>query len=214
MGRIAAIALCAALTAGGALRAESAFDLVFRTGTLDGLSQGTRLTYEGEGPAEAPPGEDWREIVVGLQPDGSAMVEGRREGGGDAAQPLGRFNAATGNPIAMLFLEQTVRRIAEATGGSPFYIRNRIRDSLAGTGRIEDVTVDWDGGPIPATEVVLLPFAEDAHRAELGPFADLEIHVVVSESVPGWYHSIRTESGAAGAEPVDQTSLTLAGITP
>ena len=37
---------------------------------------------------------------------------------------------ASANPLLLYFLETTVRAMAEATGGSPYYIRNRIREAL------------------------------------------------------------------------------------
>jgi hypothetical protein len=112
----------------------------------------------------------------------------------------------------MVFLERTVRTISEATGGSPFYIRNRIRDSLAGRGEVASLTVDWNGEAVPATQVALAPFVNDAHRADLGAYADLKIRIVMSDAVPGWYHSIRTEAPAAGAEAFHASSLALSGV--
>ncbi|MBP1807428.1 hypothetical protein [Rubellimicrobium aerolatum] len=203
MGRIATLALVAALMGPGALRAERAFDIVFRSGTLDGLPGGTQLLYDG---GAAVPDGGWSRVVVDLAGDGAAVVQGDRA---DGAEPLGRFDAGVGNPVAMVFLERTVRTISEATGGSPFYIRNRIRDALAGEVAVAAVTVPWDGGTVEATEVALSPFATDAHRADLGRFADLEIRVVVSESVPGWYHSIRAEAPAGASAEAYDASLAL-----
>jgi hypothetical protein len=212
MGRIAALSLCATL-AGGVLQAETAFDLVFRSGSLDGLPQGTELRYGGEAMPEAPDGEEWRELAVSLAPEDRALVQGLSDEEAPA-RILGSFPASVGNPIAMVFLEEAVKAISEETGGSPFYIRNRIRDALGGPGRVEAVTVAWDGGTVAATEVALVPFAEDAHRAELGAFADLEIRVVVSEAVPGWYHSIRAEAPATATEEAFAASLDLVGVGP
>lgn len=214
MGRIAALSLCVAviLAGAGAPRAEGAFDLVFRTGTLDALPQGAELRYEGEMTSGARPDEDWREVVVGLGPDDRAQVEGRADPGQGPARPIGSFDARVGNPVAMVFLERTVGTVAGATGGSPFYIRNRIRDALAGEGRVEAVTVDWGGETVPATAVVLRPFAGDARRSELGAFAGLEIRVVVSDAVPGWYHSISAEAPATPTGGAYAASLTLAGV--
>jgi hypothetical protein len=209
MGRIAtlgaALALAAALGGASAPSAPSAqeagpraFDLVFRTGTLDGLPEGTELRYAGPAAAEGASGDGWRSVVVGLAPGGRAVVEGAQ----DEAAPrvIGSFDAGVGNPLAMVFLESTVNAVAEATGGSPFYIRNRIRDALAAPGQVEEAVARWEGAEVAATEVVLLPFAADAHRAEFGAFADLEIRVVVSEAVPGWYRSI-SATAPAGEPP-------------
>ena len=48
----------------------------------------------------------------------------------DKPQPVGTFPAGVANPLLLYFLETTVRATAEATGGSPYYIRNRIREAL------------------------------------------------------------------------------------
>lgn len=214
MGRIATLSLCATLAGGGAALAEGAFDLVFRSGTLDGLPEGTELSYDGEATAVASSEEDWRRFVVALGPDDRALVEGLAAEGEGPGQSLGQYPATIGNPIAMLFLERTVNSISEQTGGSPYYIRNRIREALAGPGEVEEVTVPWDGGTIPATEVALRPFAEDARRAQLGAFADLEIRVVVSEAVPGWYVSLNAEAPATATAEGFAASMALAGVEP
>lgn len=223
MGRIATLG--AALALAGALGAQNlgaqeassrAFDLVFRTGTLDGLPEGTELRYAGPQASEgAASGDGWRSLTVGLAPGGRAVVEGIEDD--TAARVIGNFDAGVGNPLAMVFLESTVNAVAEATGGSPFYIRNRIRDAMAGPGQVQDAVAEWRGAEVAATEVVLQPFAADAHRAELGPFADLEIRVVVSDAVPGWYRSISAEvppgTPSGGTDPY-ASSLSLTEAAP
>lgn len=213
-GHIATLAAALALAGGaafgtGGLQAQEAAprasDLVFRTGTLDGLPVGTELRYEGAEGTGGAAGDGWRSVVVGLAPGGRAVVEGAE--GEAAPRVVGSFDAGVGNPLATVFLESTVSAVAEATGGSPLYIRNRIRDALAGPEQVSDAIADWNGAEVPGTEVVLLPFAADAHRAEFGAFADLEIRVVVSEAVPGWYRSISAEAPGAHAYA---TSLSLA----
>lgn len=212
MARIVTLSLCAALAGAGPLHAETAFDLIFRSGTLDGLPQGTELRYDAEGPAGEE--EDWRQVVVDLAPGDEARVERWAEGADGPTQVLGSFKASIGNPVVMLFLERSVRAISEQTGGSPFYIRNRMRDALGGTGEVEAVEVPWDGGTVPATAVVLEPFADDPHRGELGGFADLVLRVVVSEAVPGWYHSMSVEAPAGGTGEGYAASLALAEVAP
>ena len=58
--------------------------------------------------------------------------------------------------------------------------------------------------------MVLRPFREDTHRAQLGGFADLEIRVVMSDAVPGWYRSLAAEAPAAGEAEAYASALTLA----
>jgi hypothetical protein len=213
MNRIVTLSLGLALLWGAPLRAESAFDLVFRSGTLDGLPEGTELHYDARGLEDQRDQSAWREVVLDLGAQNSALLERRLEEEGPA-RPLGNFSAAIGNPVGMMFLEQTVNSVATATGGSPFYIRNRIREALGGEGETEAVTATWDGEEVPATAIALRPLAGDEHRAQLGRFADLEIRVVVSEAVPGWYLSLSAEAPAAAAEGAYATSLSLAGVEP
>lgn len=74
------------------------------------------------------------------------------------------------------------------------------------------MTAEWEGEEVPATEIVLAPFVEDQHRAELGAFADLEIRVVVSEEVPGWYRSISAEAPASATGPAYATAFSIAEV--
>ncbi len=175
----------------GAASAESAYDLLFRTGTLAGLDAGDRLEYAAVAPAVAGKAGD-ATFGLALREGGRVTLE--RAEGESPPQVLAEFDATTGNPMAMFFLETTTRRVAEATGGSPFYIRNRIKDAVFGEGDASPVAVTWNGHEIAATEVRLAPFEGDPHRSELGPFADLEITVVMSEEVPGWYLAMRAET--------------------
>ena len=90
-----------------------------------------------------------------------------REGDGKV-QPIAAFPASGPNPVLLYFLETTARGMAAATGGSPFYIRNRIREALAAAPL----------GPADAPgEVVLRPFAADPNRARMGAFADLALRL-------------------------------------
>lgn len=73
--------------------------------------------------------------------------------------PVTDFSRDSAHPVLMYFLESTVRHMAEATGGSPFYIRNRIRDALIAAPMGAEVT----------------PFASDRNRDKMGDFADLTL---------------------------------------
>lgn len=186
-----------------------AFDTIFRTGTLDALPEGAELRYDGSGmPGTAADGE-WTHIDVAIEPGDRAVVEGTQ--GTAPPRVLGTFDAGVGNPLAMVFLEMTVNAVAQATGGSPTYIRNRMRDALAGPGEVTATSETWEGTSIEATEVVLRPFEDDPHGAALGAFADLTLRMVVSEAVPGWYLSVGAAAPAVAASPGFDASLSLAG---
>ena len=90
--------------------------------------------------------------------------------------PVGSFSPRVANPVLLYFLETTVRAMAEATGGSPYYIRNRMREALAAA----------DLGPEgPTRAVTLRPFAADANRVRMGEFADLTIRLSFDPGEPG-----------------------------
>ena len=103
--------------------------------------------------------------------------------------------------------------ISEATGGGRIYIRNRIKDALAGPGEVAEVTVPWEGEEVAATRVTLTPFADDSNRQQLGAYADLQLQATVSEEVPGWYHSLSATTPAYGADGGGSAELELAEVT-
>lgn len=195
MRRVAGIFLSVMLAAGPVAAAEGhdGYDLIFRTGTLTAFVPGDALHYQSVTDNEAAPPE-----AQGVQ-----SYDLRIEEGGTARlmrvldegqQPVAGFDAGVGNPMAMFFLERLVRDLAQATGGSTFYIRNRIKEALLAPVGITPVQVDWEGQSRAAQEVVLAPFVGDANAARLGPFAALRVVFDVSEDVPGWYHSMRAET--------------------
>lgn len=173
--------------AGHAANQTEGYDLIFRTSTLSGFSPDDHLRYEAEmkNEAAAPQEPQMFDLVIedGDKARLSRDIEGKR-------QSLAVFDASVGNPMAMFFLERLVRDLAAATGGSKFYIRNRIKDSLLAPELITSDHITYDGVEQPAKRVTLAPFVADQNRARLGPFAELRIDFLMSDAVPGWYYEI------------------------
>ena len=80
---------------------------------------------------------------------------------------IGPFPTSGGDPVVTFFLESTARDMAALTGGSPDYIRNRIKDAVFRGGEVT--------GAEGAREVVLRPFADDPNKARMQGFETLEI---------------------------------------
>ena len=97
------------------------------------------------------------------------------------------FPADAGNPIVMAFLESSLRSMAQITGGSPYYIRNRIKEALRSSGDVTPITIEIDGKTIDAREVVFHPFENDKNADRMGDFAGLELKFVVADDVPGGF---------------------------
>ncbi len=115
-------------------------------------------------------------------------------------QPMGTFPTGVANPLLLYFLETTVRAVAEKTGGSPYYIRNRIREAL--------VAADLGSGD-GAREVVLTPFATDANKAKMGVFADLTIRLRFDPARPDRILELSADT-AAGADGYHEKLVLIA----
>ncbi|TBN52349.1 hypothetical protein EYF88_04430 [Paracoccus sediminis] len=86
---------------------------------------------------------------------------------------IGPFPISGGDPVLTFFLEQTTRDMARLTGGSPFYIRNRIKESLAQGGQITRA----DNGTVARFQ----PFTADPNAARMGGFQTLTLTFVLDD---------------------------------
>lgn len=124
------------------LSAGELSDVILAPGALSGLD--APLTYDRK------LGDESETLLLRPGPRLTLILDGRE---------VGAFAPDSAHPAVMFFLESTVRHMAEATGGSPFYIRNRIRDALA-------------QAPLDAP---VMPFSGDPNRAQMGQFAGLTL---------------------------------------
>ena len=115
-------------------------------------------------------------------------------------RPVSKFPASSGNPLVPIFLESTLRTMSRVTGGSVFYIRNRIKDAFGSSGTMTSVDVTVNGEITPGTEVVFEPFVGDKNRHRMGPFANLTLTFVLSDKVPGDVVRFRAATGPDGAD--------------
>ncbi|MFO1141027.1 MAG: hypothetical protein U1E59_01340 [Amaricoccus sp.] len=171
-------------------------DLLMAPGLFDAAPAGEILAYNEERsvPAgDAPTVKPVRGGEVRLDAvDGAGGRELRLfEGSGDAARPVGSFPTGVANPLLLYFLETTVRVMAEASGGSPYYIRNRIRDALA----VSDLGAA-DGA---AREATLTPFANDPNRPRMGEFGDLAIRLRFDPAAPARILELSADTATAGS---------------
>ena len=123
--------------------------------------------------------------------DGQPVLQVTRDTGTDTRR-IGPFPISGGDPVLVLFLEQTARDMAALTGGSPFYIRNRIKDAVFRGGRI----ARRDGQAI----AVFHPFADDPNAARMGGFDTLTLTFVLdgNPKAPIRQMLAETEGGTPG----------------
>ncbi|GLK77185.1 hypothetical protein GCM10008171_24390 [Methylopila jiangsuensis] len=204
------------LGVGAAFAAPTAVQLVFESGGLKTLAPGATLSYrfarETDDKTLAPAFQDEVKLVVTAAEGGGkaatvAMFTGAR------AQSYGPLSA-DGNPVIIAVLEQDVREMQKLLGGSPYYIRNRMRDAINAGERVEPVRFELAGKPVDGWKVTLKPFARDAQRDKLKDFADRSYELTFSDAVPGGLYSLVTVTPRKSAEtPLLVENLTFSGVT-
>ena len=179
---------------------EETYALLFRNGTLDAVDRDTELHYSRTVQNRLQPEADARDtgrIAILFDEGDMARLEFRQD---DKGRALGRFPANVGNPMIMVFYESVIRDMAESAGGSPFYIRNRVKESLVQPAQIEPGEAVVNGKTVPTQTVRLRPFEDDPNQARMRGFGDLTLSVTMSEAVPGWYLSLVAEAEAYRSE--------------
>lgn len=192
------LALLACLFGATSFAAET-YDLIFKKGTLADLSQETNLVYDksvsiqnNQQDSELNTGQ----VRLTLAEDDVAALKFEQ---GEKYRVLGKFPASVGNPIIMYFVETVVRDVAANAGGSPFYIRNRIKESLVKFAEIEKKNESFGGNDVEVQQITLRPFLGDKNLGKMQGYGELSMTFTMSEEVPGWYYSlVASAKGASG----------------
>lgn len=201
-----------------ALAAPSATQLFFDTAYLPQLPAGTTLNYVYKHvTSEEKLGESFDETLamkVEVEPTDAAKrvadVEIHR---GDRIGEAGPFPTQNGNPIALVLLERDVRELAQLSKGSPFYLRNRVREHLA-TSTVEPTRFSFGGKEIEGWKMTMVPFAEDPNKDKLLELGARRYEFIFADEVPGGLYSVRVVTPAKeGTTNIIETSLTLTGVT-
>ena len=190
---------CTSLVAEAVDGAET-YDLLFRNGTLDTIDREAELVYRRTLKNSLMPDAEARntgDVAVFFEEGDMARLEFRQE---EKHRALGRFPATVGNPMIMYFYESVIRDMSSTAGGSPFYIRNRVKESLIQPSEVEPGEATVNGETIETKTIRLEPFAGDPNRERMRGFGNLTLTVTMSEAVPGWYVSLVAEADAYRSE--------------
>lgn len=198
--------------------AAEVYDLLFKTGTLDGISRTSVLDYERHVSArdnEKLATRSSGKITLSFGPEDMAELKFTQ---GDKYRNIGSFPATVGNPMIMYFVETVIRDMASTAGGSPYYIRNRVKAALVKEVPIREETIRIGGRDVSARSVTLHPFEGDPNRERMKGFEDLALTITMSDEVPGWYYELKAETGGQKDEkagkkedaPVYSSSIVLA----
>ncbi len=201
----------------GPLAAADTYELLFRSTALKGLEAVSDGSEAGQSTliydrviSGADEGQADGSFSIGLKvkaDDNVALTlyQGTRSRG------LGNYPASVGNPLIMYFLESVLADVAFQSGGSPFYMRNRIKEALLRDAQIVPVSLHYQDHEIAGREVTIRPFTNDKARERMGRFSQLALAVTVSEDIPGWYYSLvaTVPAAAGGAEAGYSNAITL-----
>lgn len=178
-------------------------EILFDTRQIEAVATGSVLTYTHDRHfatvGEMPPIEDGEIRVLVFEGDEGRLTKVTLENS-IGKRSLEHFPADSGNPILITFLESTVQSVHRATKGSPFYIRNRMKDALATGGAKSENTVDGK----TTTRIEYRPFENDKNRDKMMGYADLTLTFVVSSGTPGEFLelSAKTDDGETYSESI------------
>lgn len=114
---------------------------------------------------------------------------------------IGPFPSSGGDPVLTFFLETTARDMAALTGGSPFYIRNRLKDALFRGGQVErtgDTAV-----------AVFAPFKDDKNAERMLGFQSLELRFTLQDPKQPIRQMQALTGALAGDAPAYDSRLVL-----
>ena len=160
-----------ALASGGGALAGEAGDAVFAERGPWALGE---RVLDWQVTVEGPPAEGFQPVQDGAlrlaevtdPSDGQPVLQLTVSSDGHDRR-MGPFPVSGGDPVLTYFLEQTARDMVRQTGGSPFYIRNRIKDALFRGG---EITRDGDDAT-----AVFRPFADDPNAERMQGFQTLTL---------------------------------------
>lgn len=175
---------------------EKAAPILFETRQLDLIGKDQEVTYrfEKRGSDERIVGKDYADdLRLGV-----AKVGGKGERDvvfkvftGDQARDPQNWPELTVNPVFIWYLDRTVATLSSLAGGSPMYLKHKIREAL-GKATAEAVKADYNGQSVDAYQVKISPFAEDANASKMQGFHNSSITIVVSNQVPGYFVNLQS----------------------
>jgi hypothetical protein len=200
-----------AVLAGPALAEPTSSSLLFETPALVGVATGTTLVYRLERTvAQSGAGllPSMSTVELSLQPDATGEREAKVELVTDERrQPAGPFPSVIGNPVVLVLLERDVGEMSRLLRGSPFYIRNRIREALGETTLAEPARFTFQGREVEGWRVAVSPFAQDPNRAKFREYAAKRYEFTLSDAVPGALYELRMVTPNGDGPPLVEDRL-------
>ena len=117
------------------------------------------------------------------------------------SRKIGPFPVSGGDPSLTFFLETVARDMAALTGGSPFYIRNRLKEALFRGGEV----AIQDGRRIASFR----PFADDPRRDRMFGFDSLTLRFALDDPSRPIRQMLAETGPLAGDRPAYRNEMVL-----
>jgi hypothetical protein len=132
----------------------------------------------------------------------------------EGRQPAGPFPSLVGNPVLLVLLERDVAEMSRSLRGSPYYIRNRIREALGETTIAEPARFTFQGRVVEGWRVAVTPFAQDRNRDRLREHAARRYEFTLSDAVPGSLYEMRMTTPNSDGTPLLEERLAFERMQP
>lgn len=169
---------------------EAPVDILFVRPHLSSVSSGTELTYRLErSPSDTkrlgePFGDDIKLVVRSVAANGSRNVD-LQVFTGERARERMSITDLTGNPVLVIFLDRVVSNMAQLTGGTAPYFKDRLRAGLRDKATSEATKAEFEGKMLDATRIVIRPFVDDTNIGRMLGYEDSQFEILVAEAAPG-----------------------------
>ena len=179
---LALAAICTVLQAGNAA------DLIFNYTTLNQVRNGPQVVYSHRGlrPANADTSrvQDGSIRMLLHQNNKDGRTVSISLSSPDTQRNIANLPTVGGKILIMVFLETATRAMAEIASGSPFYIRNKLREALTRETVSKSQTAIIMVQKTVVTQRTVHPFLTDPNAARMGPFANLALTFSYGKGVP------------------------------
>ncbi len=186
-----ALALSVSATAAGDTPPK-AVDLMFETKHIMDAKAGTELVYKFE---RKPSNEAM--LGPGYTDDIKIMVEGDGAPGkknvivnmfsGERKRDPNRITDMDGNPILVVYLDNSLGHFQQLTGGDRSYLKNKFSASFDKDAKVEPVKISYKGEQVDGHRITVSPFAQDPARAKMRGYETATFSIVITDKIPGHF---------------------------
>ncbi|HET6388002.1 hypothetical protein [Hyphomicrobium sp.] len=193
-------------------------EILFNRPHIASVAPGTDLVYKFERKPSDPKalGEGFTDdIVVKVESDGAPGKKNVLVNiyTGDRAREPQRITDMDGNPMLIVFLDNSVSHFRMLAGGDTAYLKGMFSRYLAKSATVTPGTIVYKGQPVEGYKVTATPFAEDPNRAKMNGFEGATFTIALSDKIPGYLAKMTASfTNTDKKAPTLEETTTLEGV--